>query len=97
MHHPASLEPELGSPDISHIRGWQRVQSNDCVETRLCHGRKRPSCAAVRALMSSALCFKEEQHGNALCKRCADKEQGLFTMALRNVAKVRAHFLTLLF
>lgn len=45
--------------------------------------------------MSSALCFKEEQHGNALCKRCADEERGLFTMALCNVAKVRTHFLML--
>lgn len=49
---------------------------------------KRPSCAAVRALMSSALCFKEEQHANVLRKKCADKEQGLFAMALCNVAQV---------
>lgn len=64
------------------------MHGNDRVETRLCHGRTRPSCAAVRELMSSALCFKEEQHANVLCKKCSDKEQGLFTMALCNVAKV---------
>lgn len=69
----------------------------DKVETRPCHGRKGPSCAAVRALMSPALCFKEEQHANVLCKKCADKEQGLFTVALCNVAKVTPHFLMLLF
>lgn len=82
------MEPEVSGPATLHVRGWQRVRGNDRVETRLCHGRTRPSCAAVRALMSSALCFKEEQHANALCKKCADKEQGLLAMALCNVAKV---------
>lgn len=37
---------------ISQIRGWQWVQSNDWMESMLCHGRKRPSGAAARALTS---------------------------------------------